>query len=72
MLINGRNILSQPSRTVAVVLAIVQVLKVVILQLLLKRQVVELAAKSELSINFLLADREVLDVEEADMLSSVG
>ena len=72
MLINGRNILSQPSRTVTVVLAIVQVLKVVILQLLLKRQVVELAAKSELSINFLLADREVLDVEEADMLSSVG
>ena len=49
-----------------------QVLKVVVLQLLLKRQVVELAAKSKLSIDFLLADVEVLDVEKANMLSSVG
>ena len=48
-----------------------QVLKVVVLQLLLKRQVVELAAKSKLSIDFFLADVEVLDVEEANMLSSV-
>jgi hypothetical protein len=43
-----------------------------VLQLLLKRQVVELAAQSELSVDFLLADREVLDVEEADMLGSIG
>ena len=49
-----------------------QVLKVVVLQLLLKRQVVELAAKSKLSIDFFLADVEVLDVEEADMLRSVS
>jgi hypothetical protein len=50
----------------------VQVLKVVILQLLLKRQVVELAAKSKLSIDFFLTNVEVLNVEEANMLSSVG
>ena len=49
-----------------------QVLKVVVLQLFLKRQVVEFAAKSKLSIDFFLADVEVLDVEEANMLSSVG
>ena len=49
-----------------------QVLEVMILQLLLQRQVIELAAQSELSINFLLADIEVLDIEEADMLGSVG
>jgi len=49
-----------------------QVLKVVVLQLFLKRQVVELAAKSELSIDFFLADVEVLDVEEPNMLSSVS
>jgi hypothetical protein len=50
----------------------VQVIKVVILQLLLKRQVVELAAKSKLSIDFFLTDVEVLNVEEANMLGSVG
>ena len=49
-----------------------QVLEVVVLQLLLKRQFVELAAKSKLSVDFFLAYVEVLDVEEADMLSSVG
>jgi hypothetical protein len=50
----------------------VQVLKVVVLQLLLKRQIVKFAAKSKLSIDFFLADVEVLDVEEANMLRSVG
>lgn len=49
-----------------------QVLKIVVLQLLLKRQIVELAAKSKLSIDFFLADVEVLDVEEANMLSGIG
>ena len=49
-----------------------QVLEVVVLQLLLKRQFVELPAKSKLSVDFFLAYVEVLDVEEADMLSSVG
>lgn len=48
-----------------------QILEVVVLQLLLKRQLVELAAKSELSIDFLLADIEVLDVEEANVLSCI-
>ena len=67
-----QDILSQSSRTVPIVLAIVQVLKVVVLQLLLKRQVVEFAAKSELSIDFFLADVEVFNVEEANMLSSVS
>jgi hypothetical protein len=65
------HILSKSSRAVAIVLAIVQVLKVVILQLFLQRQVVELAAQSELSINFFLADAEVLDIEEAHMLGSI-
>ena len=49
-----------------------QILEVVVLQLLLKRQVVELAAKSKLSINFFLTDVEGLDVKEANMLSSVS
>ena len=49
-----------------------QVLEVVVLQLLLKRQVVELTAKSKLSIDFFLADVEVLHVEEANMLSGVS
>lgn len=49
-----------------------QVLKVVVLQLLLKRQVVELAAEGKLSVDFFLADVEVLNVEEANMLRSVG
>lgn len=48
-----------------------QILEVVVLQLLLKRQVVELAAKSELSVDFFLADVEVLDVEEANVLSCI-
>ena len=49
-----------------------QILKVVVLQLLLKRQVIELAAKSKLSIDFFLTDVEVLNVEEANMLGSVS
>ena len=49
-----------------------QILQVVVLQLLLKRQLVELAAKSELSVDFFLTDVKILDVEEANMLSSVG
>ena len=49
-----------------------QIFEVVVLQLLLKRQFVELATKSKLSVDFLLANVEVLDVKEADMLSSVG
>lgn len=48
-----------------------QILEVVVLQLLLKRQVVELAAKSELSVDFFLADVEVLDVEETNVLSGI-
>jgi hypothetical protein len=43
-----------------------------VLQLLLKRQVIELAAKSKLSIDFFLTDVEVLNVEEANMLRSVS
>jgi hypothetical protein len=50
----------------------VQIFEVVVLQLLLKRQFVELATKSKLSVDFFLANVEVLDVKEADMLSSVG
>jgi hypothetical protein len=65
------HLLSKPRRTVAIILAVVQVLEVVILQPLLQRQVVELAAQSELSINFFLADAEVLDIEEAHMLGSI-
>jgi hypothetical protein len=49
----------------------VQVLEVVVLQLLLKRQVIELATQSKLSIDFFLADAEVPDVEEAHMLGSI-
>jgi len=66
------SILPQSSRTITIVLAVVQVLKIMVLQLLLKRQVVELAAQSELPVDFLLTNREVFDVEEADMLGSIG
>jgi hypothetical protein len=70
---DGRqSILSQPSRTVAIVLAIVQVLEVVVLELLLQRQVVELPSEGKLSVDLFLADAEVLHVEEADMLCSIS
>ena len=49
-----------------------QVLEVVVLQLLLKRQFIELATKSKLSIDLFLADIEVLDIKEANMLCSVS
>jgi len=70
---DGRqSILSQPSRAVAVVLAVVQVLEVVVLEFLLQRQIVELPSESELSVDFFLTDTEVLHIEEADMLRSVS
>jgi hypothetical protein len=67
-----RSILSQPSRAVAVVLAVVQVLEVVVLELLLQGEVVELPSEGKLSVDLFLADAEVLHVEEADMLCSVS
>jgi hypothetical protein len=67
-----RNILSQSCRAVTVVLAVVQVLEVVVLELLFQRQFVELPSESKLSVDFFLADAEVLHIEEADMLCSVG
>jgi hypothetical protein len=69
---SGQSILSQPSRTVAIVLAIVQVLEVVVLELLLQGEVVELPSEGELTVDFFLADAEVLHVEEANMLCSVS
>lgn len=66
------HILSQASRAVAIILSIVQILKVVELQLLLERQVVELPAQSELAVDFFLADTKVLDIEETDVLGSIG
>jgi hypothetical protein len=66
-----RNILSQPSRTVAVVLAIVQVLEVVVLELLLQGKFIELPSESKLTVDFFLTDAEVLHIKEADMLCSV-
>jgi hypothetical protein len=50
----------------------VQVFKVVVLELLLQRQIVELPSESKLSVDFFLADAEVLHIEETDMLCSVG
>ena len=70
--VSCQNILPQSSRAVTVVLAVVQVLEVVVLELLLQRQVIELSPKSELPVDFFLADAEVLHIEEADMLCSVG
>lgn len=67
-----QNILSQSSRAVAVVLAIVQVLEVVVLELLLQRQVIELPSEGKLTVDFFLTDAKVLHIEEADMLCSVG
>lgn len=43
-----------------------------ILQLLLQREVVELAAEGELTIDFFLRNAKVLDVEETDVLGGVG
>jgi hypothetical protein len=67
-----QNILPQSSRAVTVVLAIVQVLEVVVLELLLQRQVIELPSKGKLTVDFFLADAKVLHIEEADMLRSVS
>ena len=41
-------------------------------QLLFKWQIIELAPKSKLSVDFFLGDAEVLHIEEANMLGSVG
>lgn len=62
--------LSQASRSVAIVLSPFQVGERVILQFLLKRQTVELSAKRELAINFILADIEVDDVKESCLRSA--
>lgn len=64
--------LPQSSRAVAIILAIVQVLKIMILELFLEWQVVKLSAQSELAVDFFLADTEVLHIEETDMLSSIS
>ena len=48
-----------------------QVLEVVVLELLLKWQVVELATQSKLAIDFFLADTEVFDIEETDVLRRI-
>jgi hypothetical protein len=53
------------SWTVAVILASLKIVGVVVLEFLLERKRVELAAKSKLAVNFILTDVEVLDVEEA-------
>jgi len=66
-----RDLLPQASRTVAVVLAIVQVLEVVVLELLFQGEVIELPSEGKLSVDFLLADAKVLHIKEADMLCSV-
>lgn len=43
-----------------------------VLELLLQRQVIEFPSEGKLSVDFFLADVEVLHIEEADMLCSVG
>lgn len=70
-LADSGNTLPQSGRTVAVILAVVQILEVVVLQLLLQWQVVEFATQSKLAIDFFLANTELLDIKEADMLRSI-
>lgn len=53
------------SWTVAVVVATHERLLIVVLELLLERQRIELAAQGELPVHLLLGDVEVLDVKEA-------
>jgi hypothetical protein len=53
------------SRSIAVVFAPDEVIRVMILELLLEWQGVKLATQSELLINFLLADIEVLHIEKS-------
>jgi hypothetical protein len=67
-----RDLLPQASRTVAVVLAIVQVLEVVVLELLFQRKIIKLPSESKLSVNLFLTDAKVLHIEETDMLCSVS
>lgn len=66
------SILSQSGGTVSIVLAVLQVFQIVVLELLFEREIVEFPSKSELVIDFFLADAEVLYVEEANMLSCIG
>lgn len=66
------NSLSQTGWPVSIVLAVLQVRNVMVLELLLQRQGVELAAKRKLSVDLFPAYAKVLDVEEADMLRGVS
>lgn len=56
---------SVPSWPVAVVFSSIQIGAAVVLELLFKWKSVELATQSELAVDFLLADVEVLHVKEA-------
>ena len=59
------------SWSIPIVLSTFQVVRIVVLHLLLKREIIEFTSKSELPIDFLLANVEIPDVEETDMLSSI-
>lgn len=53
------------SRSVPIVVATDKCIAVVVLELLLEGQVVECLSKGKLSVDLLLVDVEVLDVEES-------
>lgn len=50
---------------VSIILAIDKVICIVVLELLLKRQRIEFATQGKLAIDFILADIEVLHIEES-------
>lgn len=53
------------------ILAAPQILKIMVLQFLLQRQIIEFPPKRKLAIDLFLLNAEVDDVEEADMLGSI-
>ena len=59
-----QHLLPQTGRSISIIFATLEVLKVVVPQLLVEWKIIELAAKGELPIHFFLANAKVLDVEE--------
>lgn len=56
---------SMSRRTISVVVATHEIIRIVVLELLFKRKRVEFSSQGKLSVDLLLGDVEVLDVEEA-------
>ena len=66
------DILSQTGGPVPIIFATLKILKIVIFQLLIQLKIVEFTTQGKLLVDFLLADVEVLDIEETNVLCGVS